>query len=336
MVSFLKKLFGRDAGQCLRKGEDLLRQGRLAEARDFFSEGLQQREGMTDEVKQLLQENLKVAADGLAAMNIREAESLITFDLERATDHLRLAVTLADDANLREKAEKLLHAIPEKAPEPHRHAKGHSCGGCGGSTGEKAEISQELHDYLNEDEQFELLVAALPGDLPERYRGLGKEFANAYMAAHAGNAAHALEMLGKVSSTENADILCYERAVLYHRVGDAGRTEKLLRQAMQGDRYNPLAVVTFAELMVETGRPAQAVPVLEDMWVREVLRDQAALLLGDVYQVMRETDKALEWYGRLLKGPAAKDAARRMVPLLMSCQRAPEAEFLTKTYLKCC
>lgn len=336
MAGFFKKFFAKDAGHYLEKGENLLSQNRFADAREAFSQGLECKEGLDENVKSLLQEKNAKACNALAEMNIAEGESLLEIEPDRAHDHFVLAQRLAEDVGIREKAERFLASSTPKAPEPPQHKAGHSCSGCGQGHGEKAENPTEPHDYLDNEEHYELLISALPGDLPARYRQLGKEFAEAYMIAFHGNVVEAIKVLEKLVAADENDIFLYELAVLYYRQGNVRKTEDLLRRAMKTTAINPSVVFTFAELMVETGRPAEAVPVLKEMMDQDVLPEQSALLLGDIHHVMGDTETSLEWYGQLLKTPLAKEAAKRAVPILMSCQRVEEAAFITKTYLKCC
>lgn len=339
-MSFLSKLFSKCAADLVEKGEKMLATGHFADARHFFSEAAEKaaaEEGEGGQLSARIAAGLTEAKNRLALLNISEAEALLgTGDEEKASDHLRLAITLAEDGAIREKAEFLLScpAVDERKSIP---LPTHSCGGCGAHQGGESALNTEEHeDYLSEEEKFELLTHPLPGDLSQRYACLGKDFAEAYLAAHAGNDAAAVKTYCRLLAEGENDILLYELAIALHRNREIAECERLLRRAVSLSPANPLCRMALAELLVETGRFPEAVPCLEQMVAESILPDQAGILLGDLHQHMGNGDRAIETYAEVLATPLAKEAAKRLVPILEAANRHNEAVALHKKYLKGC
>jgi Flp pilus assembly protein TadD len=73
------------------------------------------------------------------------------------------------------------------------------------------------------------------------------------------------------------------------------------------------------------------------MLENEMLSEQALLMLGDIYALQGDIERAIEVFTPGLDSPSLKKAvAERLVRILMAAGREPEAEFLAKTYLKGC
>lgn len=186
-------------------------------------------------------------------------------------------------------------------------------------------------------EQFLLLIHTLPGDLPKRYEALGENFAEAYLLAHSDDLHSALALYKELLSQGENDILLCEIALLEYRLGMPDRCETLLRRALTLDEGNPLVHLSLAQFYIDTRRLSESVPVLSGMMERDMLHDQAMLMLGDVYAMMGRVDEAIEVYTRGLQLPALKKAsAERLVQVLTAQDRTDEAAYLFKTYLKGC
>lgn len=339
-MSFFGKLFSKRAADLVEKGEKMLATGHFADARHFFSEAAEKakaEEGEGGPLSARIASGHTEASNRLALLNISEAEALLrSGDEEKAQDHLRLAITLAEDGTIREKAEFLLScpAVDEKKSIP---LPAHSCNGCGAhQTGETALNTEEHEEYLSDEEKFDLLIHPLPGDLSRRYAGLGKDFAKAYLAAHAGDDATAIQTYRRLLAAGENDVLLYELAIALHRSREIAECERLLRRAVSLVPANPLSRMALAELLVETGRFPEAVTCLEQMIVDSLLPDQAGILLGDLHRHMGNGERAMETYAGVLATPLAKEAAKRLVPMLEAANRRHEAAALHKKYLKGC
>jgi tetratricopeptide (TPR) repeat protein len=344
---FFTKFFKKDYGQLKQKGESLFANEHFAEARLSYLDALEKVATSADPEgeRSFLQARLAETGNRLAEMNIAEAEASIRAgELKKGHDHLALALELADDVTIREKAEKLLsHPPAESQPKKHEHKDGgkhgaHGCASCSSSHGGGGtEITPDLPEHMQSDEQFHLLIHTLPGNLPQRYAALGEKFATAYLLAHSDELQSALVLYRELLAEQESDILLCEIALLEYRLGIAGRCEPLLKRALSLDASNPLVHLGLAQFYLDTRRYAECVPVLQGMLDGEILHDQALLMLGDVYSMMGNTEAAMDIYTRGLQLPALKKvSAERLVQVLTAQNRTEEAAYLFKTYLKGC
>ncbi len=344
---FFSKFFKKDYQQLKEKGDAHFSAGRFADARLCYLDALDKVDTAVnpDGERAFLAERLSQAGNRLAEMNIHEAEAALRGgEVRKGHDHLALALELADDVTIREKAETLLKKQPGESPTArHHHQKssahgGHGCSSCSSSHGDGvADLTPDLPDHMERDEQFRLLVNTLPGNLPQRYESLGEKFATAYLLAHSNDLQSALALYRELLSSGENDILLCEIALLEYRLGIGGRCESLLKRALSLDGSNPLVHLGLAQYYIDSRRFAESVPVLQGMIEGEILHDQAQLMLGDVYAMMGNPDAAIDIYTKGLQLPALKKvSAERLVQLLTAQNRTEEAAYLFKTYLKGC
>lgn len=91
------------------------------------------------------------------------------------------------------------------------------------------------------------------------------------------------------------------------------------------------------QLKIENNQLPDAITLLKEMIYSDLLSGQAQIILGDVYMATGDDSKALDLFTSALAIPAiARDAAERLVPLLLKQDRTEEAEYLKKNYLKKC
>lgn len=339
-MSFLKNLFSRDFRYYRERGERLVQAERYAEAREAFLAALERLDAVSEEerdVEREIRARTAFCGNSLASLNLEEAaHALNGGDSRKAEDHLRLAIELAEDVTIREKAENLLHSLAREGEVAPQAQTGESCSGCG-TNGCKTDTESDSHEGgLSLGEKFELLIQTLPGNLPERYAGLGEKFATGYVRANDGETAAALEIFEELTDREENDILLYETAVLHHREGDAAASERLLRRAFDLNRVNPLCSLALVQLLTEAARFDEAIPVLQHMIAESILPEQARLFLGDVYQRLGEEEKAIDQYANALSSPLQREAAERLVPLLERRGRTDEAAGLSRRFLKGC
>lgn len=323
----------------MEKGGKLLAAGRYAEARAAFDDALEALDATNPSTAALsvtIREKMAFAGNRLAEVNLEEAEACIRAgEMHKAEDHLNLSLDLADDVTIREKTEKLLSSL-ESEPAPVKHVHSKSCGGgCQSTGGHPADSAEFSEDGLTDADRFELLVRPLPGDLPERYLNLGKEFAEGYLAAHDGNLAKAWLIFERLLAQGENDVLLYEVSILSHREGDRRRCEMLLRRCLELNDRNPLGNLGLVQFLTESSRFDEAIVLLESMVVRSILPEQAELFLGDIRQARGERDTAIEHYSRLLGGSLKKEAAQRLVPILEACGRHADAAHVAKQ-MRCC
>ena len=109
----------------------------------------------------------------------------------------------------------------------------------------------------------------------------------------------------------------------------------MLRQAIGLNSANPLCYLGLVQLLTETGRLTESLPVLQFMIDHRLLVEQAMIFQGDVHQNLGNIDTAMDTYAQALELPlVAKAAAERLVPLLQKKNRIDDAAFLFKKYLK--
>jgi len=344
---FFSRFFKKDYKQLRENGDAHFAAGRFADARLSYHDALEAVTTAMDpeSERSYLASRISQSGNSLAEMNIAEAEAAIRGgDLRKGHDHLFLALELADDVTIREKAEFLLGQQPETGPgKGHEHKHGahhvsHGCSSCSSSQGGGGSVfTPDLPEHMRSEEHFQLLIHTLPGNLPQRYEALGENFATAYLLAHSDDLQSALAMYNELLSLGENDILLCEVALLEYRLGIPGRCESLLKRALVLDDGNPLVHLSLAQFYIDTRRLSESVPVLVGMMERDMLHDQAMLMLGDVYAMSGSVDEAIEIYTRGLQLPALKKvSAERLVQVLTAQNRTEEAAYLFKTYLKGC
>jgi tetratricopeptide (TPR) repeat protein len=341
---FLKKLFNfsKDYNHYLEKGDRYLADERFADARNAYGEALEKIEASGDAALsriEAVRQKIALTGNMLARLNLVEAEHALPIgDREKAEEHLRIVMDLADDATLRENSERLLAELGSEAPEVASVIAVHNCGSWeekGAETG--YEDQHGMDDSITREDRLALYFQTLPGDLPERYAGMGEEFARGCLLNLEGNGEGALRVFEELSTDTENDILNYEKAILYFHSGDSGKCEQLLIKAIGLHPANPLCHIGLVHLYTEIGRIPEALQVLERMISSDVIPEQARLMQGDLYTQLREESNAVESYSSLLTSPKfAREAAERLVPLLERQGRTEEAAYLAKKFGKGC
>ncbi len=333
------KFFSKDYRHYMEKGETSLREERYADARHDFQEALRKvtSEKLGSPIEIELAGKIALAGNKLAELNLFEAErSLSCGDFAKATDHLQLVLDLAEDVDLREKAQKQLHAMPSAQQSQHA-SKDHDCTSCATTT-EKLPADEHVWDeQLSVEDRFNLLIHPLPGDLPERYFALGENFAHCYMLIHDGNDSAAMPILAEMLANGENDILLYEMALIKYRASRLPECEEFLRRAIRSNAMNPLCYLALVHLLVEVGRFPEVINILEGMINNGIVVEQARVLLGDVHALSGNEEAALDHWSQALQfKPFARGVAEKIIPLLEKQGRNEEAVFLAKTYLKGC
>ncbi len=341
---FLKKLFNfsKDYNHYLEKGDRYLAEERYADARIAYGEALEKMEAggeaaisLVDPVRQ----KIALAGNMLGRLNLVEAEHAIAAgDIKKAEEHLRIILELADDATLRENSERLLASLGSDAPEELHFETVHGCESCEEGRDETENDEQPvIDDNISSEDRLALYYHTLPGDLPERYAGMGEEFGRGCLLNLNGNADGALRVFEELSVDAENDILDYEKAIIYCRNGDPAKCEQLLVKAIGLNPDNPLCHIGLVQLYADTDRVPEALQVLERMISSDLVPDQARMMQGDLYIMLQDESNAVESYSRLLTSPQfAREAAERIVPLLVRQGRTKEAKFLAKKFAKGC
>jgi tetratricopeptide (TPR) repeat protein len=345
-VAFFKNLFGgKDARSILDKGNRLLAEERYAEARGCYSDALERLGADDGSLRDEITTGLREAGDALAEVNLEEAERyLIDGDALKALDHLELAREFAVAPEVSLRVDGLSRRLAATATNPHSPdspEKDASCTSCAGGSCNPEETlfeppSAASDGHLSPEERFELMTAALPEDLPRRYRAMGARFAEAYLLAHDGDDDSAAGILESITIPASQDIIFYERAVIRHRQGDARECETLLRQAYRANERNPLCCLALVDLYVGTDRPEVALALLDTMIAMELLPAQALMTKGDIQEHLGLDGQALDSYAILLESPYKKDAATKIIPILEKLGRSDEARQLFTQYVKGC
>lgn len=335
------KLFKKNIDYYIERGDRYFTEARYSEARHEYGEALLRlpdEAGTSDDKSSYIRDRLSASCNELARMNLNEADHARNLgDEAKALEHAELAIELAEDDTLREKARIFVRKITSVSPETPPTAPTHSCSGCTPSHHAVSSTDDFSSDFLSVAEQFELLIHPLPGDLPERYRQMGEKFAYAYTAVHNDRVEEGFKIFKELSDRSTNDILDYEIALIDFRQGRLEECEQGLRSAISRNSGNPLCFLGLVQLLVETDRLHEAMPILEGMISDGHLPDQATLILGDLLQMTGNSQAALERYISALDFPAAaKSAAQKAVPLLEELGRFGDAQVLAKRYLKGC
>jgi tetratricopeptide (TPR) repeat protein len=341
---FLKKLFNfsKDYNHYLEKGDRYLADERFADARNAYGEALEKIEASGEAVPskvEAVRQKIALTGNMLGRLNLVEAEhALSSGDREKAEEHLRIIMDLADDPTLRENSERLLAGLDSEAPEAEDVKAVHNCGSCEVKGAETGNDDQHgMDENITGEDRLALYFQTLPGDLPERYAAMEEEFARGCLLNLEGNGEAALRVFEELSADRENDILDYEKAIIYFHNGDSGKCEQLLLKAIDLNPANPLCNIGLVQLYAEIDRGPEALQVLEQMISNDVIPEQARLMQGDVYALLQDEPKAVESYSRLLTSPQfAREAAGRLVPLLERQGRTEEAANLAKKFAKGC
>jgi len=341
---FLKKLFksGKDFNHYLEKGDRFLADERFADARIAYGEALEKLEasGEADPSRiETLRRKIALTGNMLGRLNLVEAEHAISGgDRKKAAEHLHIIMELADDATLRENAERLMAELDSEVPGAAHDIPAQTCGTCEEMSVEA--VSDEQHgtdDNITGEDRLALYFQTLPGDLPERYAAMGEKFGRGCLLNLEGNGDEALRVFEELSADEENDILNYEKAIIFFNAGESGKCEQLLARAIGLNPANPLCNIGLVQLYAETGRVPEALQVLERMISVNVIPEQATLMQGDLYAHLGDESNAVESYSKLLASPKfAREAAERLVPLLEKQGRTDEAGYLAKKFGKGC
>lgn len=340
---FFSNFFKKDYTKLKGKADRLFESGHFAEARTKYIDALSLIKESSEDFPDLtlLHRRISDAGNRLAEMNIDEAEAAFRSGNDlKATEHLNLALELADDVLLRQKAENLLQPsviinnMNEAVPSGH---KGHGCATCS-TTGHKTEdIHSDISTSLSPSERFQLLINTLPGDLPKRYSELGEKFASAYLFAHDDDFNEADKLFNELLQSGESDIVLYEKGFLHFRAGDLSGCEMLFKRSLMINKSNPLAHLGLAQLYADTKRFDDALDVLSVMLQAGILPEQSLVMQGDIYAAKGEYDMAIQILTPALEEPALKKAAaERLVYILTAVGRENEAAYLSKTFLKGC
>jgi tetratricopeptide (TPR) repeat protein len=344
-VAFLKKLFcGKDASFYLNKGNRLLAEGRYAEAKVAYGDALEKLGSDDGTLRNEITTRRGEAGDALAVVNLEEAEHCLNGgDAVKALDHLELARDFAVAREVRGRIDQLFRrlgsaSLPPPLPDTPETSASSAC--AGGSCGTTVAFSEPppvaTDQHLSSEERFELMTAALPDDLPRRYRAIGARFAEAYLLSHDGDDEAAARILGSITIPVSQDIIFYELALIRHRQGTISECESLLRQALRANDRNPLCYLALVDLCLGTGRPEEALSTLDTMIALELIPAQALMVRGDILEHLGQDGKALESYALLLETPYKKDAATKIIPILERLGRSDEARQLFSRYVKGC
>jgi tetratricopeptide (TPR) repeat protein len=341
---FLKKLFkfGKDYNHYLEKGDRCMAAERFADARNAYCEALEKIEASGEAAPaqvEAVRQKIALTGNMLGRLNLVEAEyALSSGDSKKAGEHLRLILELADDATLREKSEKILAQLDSETSEAAQVKAVHTCGRCEEVDAETGHDDHpEMDDSITREDRVALYFQTLPGDLPERYAGMGKVFAQGCLLTLEGNGEAALKVFEELSADTENDILNYEKAILYFHTGNSEKCEQLLLKAIVLNPVNPLCHIGLVHLYTEIGREPEALQVLERMISGDLLPEQARMMQGDLYALLQDESNAVESYSRLLASPKfAGEAAQRIIPLLEKQGRTAEAAYLAKKFAKGC
>jgi tetratricopeptide (TPR) repeat protein len=341
-MNILKKLFSKNPADLLARGDRLLGERHFYEARCAFEDAQRLILGANgthagDDLLSACEKRIKCANHALAELNIGEAEFALGRGLhDKALEHLELAKSLTDDAELREKAEGLAALCRENDDEVSETVSAGGCASCSSCapedrvTDESSDVTMPLMEY------YDLLIQQLPREMYEHYTNLGEEFAAMYVAASANRHDDALRLLEEWYTGSSHDIYCYEKGMILFRLGMADAAEVCLRDAIGANGSNSLAHLGLALMLVEGKRLREAAQQLDSMMSAGILAEQSRLLRADVHLLAGDTGQAIDMYSGLLNTSTVRIAAERLHEVLVQCGRSNDAEYIVKRYLGGC
>ena len=342
-MAFLSRLFSKNPGDYLAKGDRLFEARSFFEARNAYEDGLQgyldaKGPGSEDDTTRAFIAKIALANRALAEMNIVEAEHALDRGAHaKAADHLELAKSLTDDVLLREKAEKLLANLVENTNDTNTLATPvGACASCA-PTEPQTQVSAHCEDpNLSDADYYDLLIRQLPVEMYDRYAALGEKFAYSYLAASRDDHAAALKLLEEWYDGSSRDIYRYEQGMILYRLGNTRQAEECLLDAVAENPVNPLPHLGLALLLIEQRRLDEAAEQLDGMIAGGILPEQTLMLRGDTCRFAGDADGAIMHYGMLLPTPFARPAAEKLHDMLMQCGRHQEARAVFKRYLAGC
>lgn len=342
-MALFSRLFSKNAEDFIAKGDRLFAEQRFFEARNVFEDGLQRllngKNGSTDQdVVAAFRQKIARANTALAELNLEAAQHALSLGTDdKATEHLELAISLTDDALLREKAEVMLKSIAAKPNETNEITPAlKSCHSCSSPASEIQAGTGCEDSNLSPMDYYDLLIRQLPGEMYNRYAELGEEFAYMYLASSNDDHKEALKLLENWFDGTSRDIYSYEKGMILYRSGQAKPAEACLLDAIRENAANPLPHLGLVLLLIDSSRLEEAAIHLDDMIANSVLPEQSLLLRAEVAEQSGDLDGAIERYAVLLQTPLARAAAEKLYPILMHCGRQDDADTVFKRYLKGC
>ena len=334
---FFGKLFAKDYQKHLEKGERYFAEQRYADARHEYQEALNKLPDASHEDAAKIDSRLLETGKVLALMNIAEAEhAAARFEFDKASEHLDLAEELSGERSVRDEVNRLRDILSREAGPRSTEMPVRPCAGCGKETPPVSGHSAGP-DFLPDRERFDLLLQTLPAGLQERYAGLGDHFMAGYLKIHGEDVASGLEIFRELLTEDVNDILLYEVALAHFRSGNLNECERLLRKAFAVNELNPLCCMGLVQLLADSGRLEETLPILGHMVDNRLLVDQALVFLGDVHHLLGDEQAALESYTSALEFPdASRAAAERLIALFEKEGRREDAANLAKRFLKGC
>ncbi len=336
---FLKKLFAKkNFLDCEQKGDKLFALGRYADARIELTEALELLAATSPDNAQMERERIqgKLLATGqqLAWLNIREAKFAFSSGaVEKAAEYLELAAHFSQEPEISREIAELISGDKLKEIPATKTNGAHGCATCTPHDVQPSVNTESSLYLLSNSEQFELLVAPLPDDLPKRYRDLGEEFAAAILSGHAGDHAAAYTTYAQLHQVSPSDIYLYEMAVIKAQAGAIRETEKLLKDALELNSVNSLCCLSLVQLYSDQRRYGEARSLLERMQSNGIMGKQVLLMLGDTAMAVGDAAGAEELYRQALaEKELASTAAERLLPILEQTGRHQEREFLAKKH----
>lgn len=329
---FFKKKGYRDLES---RGDDYHRQQRYADARIEYETALELLHGGegVDDPDALRRIGEKLAATGLelARLNLAEARSaLCAGNRQRCDEFLELAAQFSEAPEIRRQIAEIMKSAP---PSRDRSNDSHEVPGRAKRSPEAVEPIDSSHEASSEPDEeirFELYVSTLPGNLPDRYRAKGKDFARACLAAHEGRRREAWEMFRRLEPA--CDLVRYEMGLIAVQEGDPRSAEELLLDSLSMEPRNPLALLSLGQLRMVQRRHDEARTILQTAR-DQGLGNQILLLLGDNEQAAGAMAAAEAFYLEALADKSlARAAAERLIPIMESTGRTRERDFLLKKH----
>jgi len=267
--------------KALEKARKLSSQARWAEALTYFEEA---RSASPESAEAL--EGLRACRERLVEWNLDEARAYATAgDLDKAREHGRLAVDLAaEEADLRDRATEALAGLAEPSPSPSEAAPTRlfapSCA-CASPCGAGDEPPPEEDEEVETEGLFEFYLESLSAAERDALEHLGPTFEEGFVRLQQGETTRARPLLEQAAAEAPSEPgPAYALGLLSALEKDAEAAVASFAEALERAPHFAPAAHHRADVLRETGKPADGARLLED-WVKGHAEDgEAWLLLG--------------------------------------------------------
>ncbi|OQY23645.1 MAG: hypothetical protein B6I37_05085 [Desulfobacteraceae bacterium 4572_35.2] len=262
---------------------------------------------LNSEERSEIQTHATAAGDTLARVNFEEGLFLLRDDQpQRALDHLQLAQQQAVSPELQVRIDEALSQLDSAEPTtPVATNDYSSCSSCGPKVDSNPEALDEA-DHPDFASQLDLILVSYPEALAERYQDKSEAFQQAFLLAHQGDEAAALQQFEQLGADERDDIYDFEVGSILGRQGTVVKACSALQSAVQKNPSHLLAVETLVMLLMAQSKHKEAIQLIEQMLGQEQDSAFCHAQLASIHHLQQNNDLALD-HGKKAIGAGQND-----------------------------